>query len=344
MEVRNKFKTKCSDCGKLVEEGAGWTWLDSATDKWHARHDSCAAKVSAATPGTTSVSASAADIDAASAKVIDLMVARFGELVPELVADNLASMVRTVEISIPKLPKVKIDKAHKMLPTILQAVVAGGVPFLVGPAGSGKTTLAKQIAEALGRDFYMAARVTDEFKLTGFIDAHGNVVRTQFREAYENGGIFLFDEVDASDPDAMTAFNAALSNGFGDFPDGMVEMHPDFAAIAAGNTFGRGADRQYVGRNQLDAATLDRFDVFEIDYDEQFELSIAGDANWTKHVQKVRAAVDRAKVRHVVSPRASIRGSMLLASGMDRALVEESCIWKGLDATNRNRVEAEMRK
>lgn len=343
MEVRNKYDSKCSDCGKPVRAGEGWAWHDERRDKWLVRHDACRAVLTEGTPNVQTTTASAADLDAAGHKIIDLMVARFTDLVPELVSDNMLELCRTVEIVIPKMPKVKIDTAHQMLPTILQAVVAGGVPFMVGPAGSGKTTLAQQIAKALKREFYMASRVTAEFKLMGFIDAHGNVVRTQFREAYEHGGVFLLDEVDASDPDAMTAFNTALSNGVADFPDGMITMHEDFVALAAGNTFGRGADRQYVGRNQLDAATLDRFDVFEVDYDEQFELEISPNREWTKYVQGVRAAVERAKVRHVVSPRASIRGGKLIASGMDHAQVSEACIWKGLDATNRQRVEAEMR-
>jgi cobaltochelatase CobS len=86
-------------------------------------------------------------------------------------------------------------------------------------------------------------------------------------------------------------------------------------AIAAGNTFGRGASREYVGRQQLDAATLDRFTVFEVDYDEALELAIAGNDDWTRYVQKVRKAVEREKVRAIVSPRASISGAKLLAVG-----------------------------
>ena len=83
-----------------------------------------------------------------------------------------STISRAVEITIPTLPKVKIGTAHKFLPTLLQAVAAGCSPFLVGPAGSGKTTLCEQVAKALGRPFYMAARVTSEFKLVGFVDQH----------------------------------------------------------------------------------------------------------------------------------------------------------------------------
>jgi ATP-dependent protease HslVU (ClpYQ) ATPase subunit len=281
--------------------------------------------------------------DEAVDKVISLIAGKLAsDLVPQLVAENIAELSRAVEITIPKLPKVKIGTAHRFLPTLLQAVMAGCSPFLVGPAGSGKTTLCEQVAKSLGRPFYMAARVTSEFKLVGFVDAYGKTVRTQFREAYEHGGVFLFDEVDASDADALTAFNAALSNGYSEFPDGLIKRHPDFVALAAGNTFGRGADRQYVGRQQLDAATLDRFQIFEVDYDEQLELALAGNADWVKFVQAVRRALDAEKIRHIVSPRASIAGAKMLAAGMDRQLVEEACIWKGLDAGNRSRAVSRL--
>lgn len=264
------------------------------------------------------------------------------ERVPEMVRNTLAEMTRTVEIKLPKQPSVKVEHSHKILPDVVMAVVAGTHPFLVGPAGSGKTTLASQVCQVLKRKFYAENRVTSEYKLLGYMDATGKYVRTQFREAYEHGGGFLLDEVDASDPDVLTTFNSALANGMCPFPDKLVKAHKDFFAIAAGNTFGRGADRQYVGRNQLDAATLDRFVVLEVDYDEVAELAWASNDDWTLYVQQVRKAVAAEKVRHIVSPRASIFGARLLAAGMERGLVAERCIWKGLDASNRARINARM--
>lgn len=331
----NKYAARCHKCGARVEPEAGV--LEQVLGTFQVRHIDCPSAAVATKPADA-VSAS----DDAVTKVIDLMAQRMAALVPELVQDNLKMLSRVTEIKVGKLPAVKVDLAHNMLEDVLLAVVAGASPMIVGPAGSGKTTLAEQICTILQRPFYMEARVTSEFKLLGFIDAHGKVVRTQFREAYEHGGGFLFDEVDASDADAMTAFNAALANATCPFPDGLVKRHKDFFAIAAGNTFGRGADRQYVGRNQLDAATLDRFTVFEVDYDEALEQKLAGDVEWCKRVQAVRHAITVEKVRHIVSPRASITGAKLLAAGMDKAKVEEACIWKGLDATNRARVASRL--
>lgn len=339
VEMINRYPGPCTECGVNVAAEAGLRHK-RPNGTWSVKHrpGECG------TPEKPEVrkEASQSDLDMATDKVVKLFTDQFVSLVPGLVSSELAKLNRTLEIKIPKMPAIKLDTAHHCLPDVLMAVVAGTSPFLVGPAGSGKTTLAEQIAKALGRKFYMAARVTSEYKLIGFTDANGRTVRTQFREAFENGGVFLFDEVDASDPDALTAFNAALANGLGDFPDGMVKRHKDFIAIAAGNTFGRGADRQYVGRNQLDAATLDRFQTFEVDYDEQLELTLAGNDDWCRWVQKVRKAIELEKIRHVVSPRASIAGAKLIAAGMERAKVEASCVWKGLDDSQKQRVKTRM--
>jgi hypothetical protein len=142
----------------------------------------------------------------------------FNDIVPGMIAEHLASH-RPVSIQVGERPAISVDRSHKALPDVLLMVAVGTSPFLVGPAGSGKTTLAEQVAKCMGRQFYTASRVTSEYKLVGFIDAQGRTVRTQFREAYEHGGVFLFDEVDASDPDALTAFNAALAGQLADFPD-----------------------------------------------------------------------------------------------------------------------------
>jgi cobaltochelatase CobS len=282
--------------------------------------------------------ATEADLKATAEDLISKIGATFLATVPAMVRDEVIAASRTIEIKVAAAAKVKVDLAHKLLPDVTAWVSNGIWPFLVGPAGSGKTTLAKQVAKVLKRKFYAENRVTSEYKLLGFVDGHGRYVRTQFREAYEKGGGFLLDEVDASDADALVSFNAALENGFCAFPDKLVPMHKDFFCIAAGNTFGRGADRQYVGRNQLDAATLDRFAILEMDYDEDFELQLAGNAEWTRYVQKVRSAVEAEKIRHIVSPRASIKGAIMLAAGMAQSKVEEALVWKGLDAGNRGRV------
>lgn len=236
---------------------------------------------------------------------------------------------------------------HPLFDTLLTLAVVSKqpraqFPMLVGPAGGGKTTAAEQVAQALGLPFYSNGALTGAHELTGYKDAAGQYHGTPFRQAFEHGGVYLADEMDRSDPAAVLALNSALANGFMGFPDQAepVRAHSQFYIIAACNTYGRGADRIYIGANQLDGATLDRFGTLTWDYDEQLERSLAGDDAWTSYVQAARDAASTLKIRHVISPRASYYGATLRAAGLAFDLVAELAIWKGLDADQRGRITA----
>jgi len=231
-----------------------------------------------------------------------------------------------------------LGKQHSQMPTLLKILATRLNVYIVGPAGAGKTYAAIQCAKALGIPFHFTGAVASEFKLTGFIDAQGRIVSTEFRKAFENGGLFLFDEIDASYPQAVLAFNAALANDYMDFPDKQVRRHEKFYCIAAANTYGNGADRQYIGRNQLDAASLDRFVFLDWKYDENLERDLAGNHEWSGYVQKVRRIIQMQKIRHVVSPRASIFGAKLLSNGLSREIVEQTILWKGLDEASKRKI------
>ena len=266
----------------------------------------------------------------------------------QVIKENIIDLVsnKPIEISINLENEKKIDLGlqHFQFPSLVKMASTGLNIFLVGPAGSGKTTAAKNIAEAFGIDFHFTGAIASEFKLTGFKNAHGDYVSTEFRKAYEHGGLFLFDEIDASYPQAVLACNAALSNDYMDFPDQRITRHEKFYCIAAANTYGQGADRQYVGRNQLDAASLDRFVFLDWKYDEKLESKIAGNKKWSKYVQDVRKVVEELKIRHVVSPRASIFGSKLLSKGINRDVVEQTCLWKGMDESTIQKIKNNLKK
>lgn len=240
--------------------------------------------------------------------------------------------------------KIDLGLQHFQFPDLVKLVATGLNIFLVGPAGSGKTTAAINVAKALEVEFHFTGAIASEFKLTGFINAQGNIVSTEFRKAYENGGLFLFDEIDASYPQAVLAFNAALSNNYMDFPDKRISRHEKFYCIAAANTYGQGADRQYVGRNQLDAASLDRFVFIDWKYDEKLETELTKNEEWSSYVQKARKVVEELKIRHVVSPRASMHGATLLAIGIEQAVVEQTCLWKGMDEATIEKIKSNIQR
>lgn len=178
---------------------------------------------------------------------------------------------------------------HEKFETVLKMVSAGVNPYLYGEAGTGKTQLAENVSIALGLNFYCISVCAQSTKsdLLGFIGATGNYISSLFRQAYENGGMFLIDEIDNGNPNVLAVLNAALANGYCAFPDGMVKRHEKFTVVAAANTFGTGADRKYIGRNQLDASTLNRFVQEEITYDEKLEISIFGEAT-ARPIQAIR--------------------------------------------------------
>lgn len=236
---------------------------------------------------------------------------------------------------------IQLGQTHKETAWVLKVLSrAGRHVFLSGPAGSGKTTCGEQVAQALGLEFYPLSVGPETMKsdLLGFIDAAGNYHTTPVREAFEKGGLLLLDEMDAGSGASLTVLNALLSNGYCSFPDGKITRHPNFRCVACANTYGRGADRMYVGRQTLDAATLDRFVFRAFDYDEELERRLAGNDAWVDWVQKIRAMASRQRLRVVVSPRASIIGASMLEDGFSQKDVEEALIFK-YDESFRRKME-----
>lgn len=192
---------------------------------------------------------------------------------------------------------------HEKFNQILRQTELDEPIMLIGPAGSGKNVAVSQVAEALGLHMYYTNNASNEFKLTGFIDAGGNYRDTEFYKAFKNGGLFFLDEIDNSDPSALIVINSALANGYMAFPHETIDRHPNFRIIAAANTWGKGADLQYVGRNALDAATLDRFDNIFFDYDRHLEECLYPSEEVLKFMWSFREAVLKTKIPHVVSTR-----------------------------------------
>jgi len=242
--------------------------------------------------------------------------------------------------------KSEIKGQHKEFETLLQIVATGIPAMLVGSAGTGKTTAASKVAKVLKVPFYpqSVGAQTTKSDLLGYPNANGDYVTTIFRKAYENGGLFLMDEIDAGNSNTITILNAALANGECSFPDGVIKRHKDFYCIAAANTFGNGANRQYVGRNQLDAATLDRFVFLNWDIDENIESQICPNPEWLKIVRSYRKAAENLNMRIIISPRASIYGSNLISAGIKIDKVIQMTIYKGLPQSDIDKLNKEIRK
>lgn len=241
-----------------------------------------------------------------------------------------------------KKPK-KVDSAgkHRRFVDALKRVEARIPILLVGPAGCGKTHLASQLADALDLDFTfnsMSEGVSESHLLGRMLpDEKGrwSYQPSPFVKSYRDGGVHLLDEVDAADPNLLVTINAALANGFLSLPFAdakPIKRHEDSIIIAAANTFGNGADRQYVGRNQLDAATVDRFKMgtLEMDYDRDVERALVEAmlekgpgsdlrADLMQWAWGTRDAIATAKLRRIMSTRNLLDAAKLLAVGVSFA-------------------------
>lgn len=249
--------------------------------------------------------------------------------------DILDNKPITVNFGTVEQPKNEVT--HKSFDKILKILQSAKRKdkhiMLVGGAGGGKTHLAGQVAKALGIQFYpmSVGLQTTKSDLLGFINATGGYITSPVREAYEKGGLLLLDEFDSAHAGVVTILNSLLANGHATFPDKIIEKNEKFVCMCACNTYGRGGNIDYIGRNKLDGATLDRFIIVDVDYDNGLERNLANNDTWVDVIEKVRENIRNQGIKMIVSPRASMDGADLLEAGFTPQEVMEMVIYKGCD-------------
>ena len=196
--------------------------------------------------------------------------------------------------------------------------------YLCGGAGAGKTTLAKQVSEAMDLDFgfLSCTEGMSEAHLLGRMLFDGQYVQSEFVRLYENGGVFLLDEMDAMDSNVAVVINSALANGHVSVPNRRENptalRHKNFYVIGAGNTWGTGqGSNVYSGRNKLDSATLDRFWGVEFDYDKKLEKMLSVCPKMYKALNLLRKRVESYGLNRIVGTRRFVDAGRIHANGKD---------------------------
>ena len=206
--------------------------------------------------------------------------------------------------------------------------------YLVGPAGTGKSHMAKDFAEDIGARFFLQScgLGTQEYHFWGHTDANGNYMQTPTYQAFTCDGpaVLCIDEIDASSPDVGLVLNAITNGDMACFPHpiGCLHRPKQLYVIATGNTL-NGADERYAARYEMDGALKNRFAVYHWGHDEDLEAALYGQFPiWTKYVQACRAEVDKQRIPYVVSSRNIELGQSMLASGdFSKSEVEEIALW-----------------
>jgi cobaltochelatase CobS len=256
------------------------------------------------------------------------------EIANKIIRENLPTRLEIYNEGkvVRELPR---DARHSKFPSILKWLSVGKHVYIVGPKGTGKTHLFHQLAGALGRDDIVPiGQSLTKYDLSGYKSPTGEYIGTLMRDAIEFGHFVVIDEGDMWAAAALGFLNSALAgNGFCSFPDKVVTVHPNFLVVIAANTYGHGADRQYQGRNPLDAASLDRFVFIEVDYDPIMEKQIYGDTAWLRYVHKVRLACAQLAIPHLIpSMRAIDKGLEGYRIGLEPNEIADAVLWMGAAA------------
>ena len=212
----------------------------------------------------------------------------------------------------------KVSDPHPLLAKLVNLLKSGVNVLLVGPAGCGKTMLGDQASKVLGLNFghlCFSAGVSETWLYgrqlpTGFVEG-------EFSKLYREGGVFLADEMDAADANLLLSINTALANGIMYNPISGVKYsrHKNFHFIGAANTFGKGQNSAYAGRNRLDATTLDRFISIPVEYLPEIEEKICPVQDLLDNLRALREIVNKSNGSDVISYRAFNKAMTLFHLG-----------------------------
>jgi hypothetical protein len=189
--------------------------------------------------------------------------------------------------------------------------------YLWGQAGTGKTEKILLLAKEYGQTVktMSVTPLSTKGEFMGFMSVDGSrYVSTPFRESYEHGYTFLLDEMDNISQQLAVSLNQSLSQSVLTFPDRTVPKHENFRFLGTGNTNGMGGNSSFSGRTKMDFSFKDRFIPIEWHFDENLELQLASNKNFTKLIQAIRKETIELNIPIQVTMRSSIIGSKMLES------------------------------
>ena len=126
---------------------------------------------------------------------------------------ELAKKNQSLEVKVGDKTSIVKGLKHKQLEQLINYCALRLSPLMVGMAGTGKTHAGEQVAVALGLPFYSMSvgAQTSKSDIIGYMDAAGRYVTTHFRTAYQQGGVFLMDEIDAGNANVLIQIKALKS-------------------------------------------------------------------------------------------------------------------------------------
>lgn len=219
-----------------------------------------------------------------------------------------------------------------------------------GPAGCGKSKMAKEIAKALELDFFTVSfsggvRYAQVFGTTQIKkDGSTEWVPSELLMAVQRPGLVLLDEIFAADANVLIGLNSLLETGSRSFlsPIGEIKVHENCRFIACANTLGRTKDNKHRGAQRADDSLLDRFCVVHMTYDTNVERvvleKLGAPLGLLEKVSDLREKLRMNQIDFEASTRRLITCAKLIISGLSLAKAFEMAFLNSLSKTERSMV------
>ena len=236
---------------------------------------------------------------------MQITLAQLSPEVKDFIDKTKSTTITVLNMQTPTQQKATTSQTSKqraLFYVILSDFAAKNNVYLYGPAGTGKTYIAKEVAEAVGyatitincNQFtapleIIGGQTIDGYQEGKLIQAWSNLdlgTNPRTNQPYE-GALLLIDELPKLDPNTAGVMNDALSsvkdpeevsNGKvipKTIPNGRNEKMPlkNFFAIATGNTLLLRPDPNYTANFAQDASLQDRFagSTYRVFYDYEME-------------------------------------------------------------------------
>jgi len=231
----------------------------------------------------------------------------------ELIKEHTTPAPRELIVKNPEFAPVEnnVGITHPAFDEAIEFINIGIDVFFYGETGSGKSTTARKIADALNRPFFSMGALMTKFETLGIKTPDGYSPSVIRKWLESDNGLLCIDEIDASNPNALTSVMALFdSNGEMTFPDGVtLQRSEKHQIVITGNTTGNGANAKYNSRMKLDDAFLTRFVRIEHGYDENVENYLGGIVI-AEYARKFRALLVSKKLHGaIIAPRTILQAA-----------------------------------
>ncbi len=192
-------------------------------------------------------------------------------------------------------------------------------------------------------------------EITGSVSPLNQIyMRTIFRNAWENGGLVLFDECGLAPGAFLNVLNSALEQKIICFPDGQtIKIHENCFLCFADNSTLYGNDSLYPERTDVGGAFRDRLTYVEFPYDEALELqilihkfggSLLRAQKWHNVVKTIRRDLANLGIPIFASPRFAYKSAIWFQRGLEFEKIMSMELYRGQTADNVNLVKPHVLK